>query len=172
VVALVLRTVITDVLHPSPTYGRVTHPSTTEPVIAIQADFGDQLRLVGYQARYDPSNRTLKLALHWQGLGQLRKPYYFSAIPVAPGRSAESQSTVWQPFATRFPTTCWPARSEVLDQVDLPFGNDPPRGDWWVSLSAFEFKENQPPLFLPVRLPDGREDQQAGLGPLRVGAAE
>jgi hypothetical protein len=166
--ALVLRPVSTVEIRPPPSYTDLANSPMPEPILATDASFGGQLRLIGYQARYEPESQTLRLALHWQGIEPTRKPYYFSAIPVAPGRAGALPSTNWQPFATRFPTTCWPAGTEVVDQVELPLGSEPPSGDWWVSLSVFEFREDQPPLFIPVRLPGGAEDQQVGLGPIAV----
>ncbi len=171
VMALVLRTVLTTEIRVPPTYDEVAYPPMTEPFVAAQADFGDQLRLLGYQARYEPQDRSLRLGLHWQAMRRLRVPYYFSAIAVAPDGEV-LPSTDWQPFATRFPATCWPEGREVVDEVALPLGQDPLQGNWWVSLSAFALREGQPPVFLPVRLPDGQVDRQVGLGPLTVGGSQ
>jgi len=81
----------------------------------------------------------------------------------------------WQPFETRYPTTCWyggrSPEGEIVDQIDLPFGSDPMQGNWWVSLSAFDLADDQPPTELPVILPNGLADRQVGLGPLEVAAA-
>jgi hypothetical protein len=171
VLAAAVRTVVAGDVRPPPTFAEVTPPAVVEPHGALQADFGNQLRLLGYQSRYQPETHSLKLALHWEGLQQMREPYYFSVVAVAPdGAALPARQT--QPFATRFPTTCWPRGQEVIDHLEVPLGQDPPQGNWWVSLSVFELRENQPPVFLPVRLPDGRLDQQVGLGPLKVNTGE
>jgi hypothetical protein len=167
VLAAAIRTVVTGDVRPPPTFAEVAPPALAEPYEALQADFGNQLRLLGYQSRYQPKTHSLKLALHWEGLQQMRAPYYFSGVAVAPDGAVLPASQT-QPFATRYPTTCWPRGQEIVDYLELPLGQDLPQGNWWVSLSVFELKGNQSPIFLPVRLPDGRTDQQVGLGPLKV----
>jgi hypothetical protein len=171
ILVLVVRTVITGDVRPPPTLAEVASPAMSEPYVALPTDFGSQLRLLGYQSHYRPETDSLELALHWEALRQMRIPYYVSTVAVEPGGEAlpASQS---QPFATRFPTTCWSRADEVVDLVELPLGQNPPSGNWWVSLSVFELGESQTPLFLPARLPDGSQDQQVGLGPLTVGTGE
>lgn len=171
VLALVLRTVLTTEIRVPPTYDEVAYPPMTAPFVAARADFGDQVQLLGYQVHYEPQSQSLHLGLHWQAMQRLRVPYYFSAIAVAPDGEV-LRSRDWQPFATRFPTTCWPEGREIVDQIELPLGQDPMPGHWWVSLSAFDLREGQPPVFLPVRLPDGQIDRQVGLGPLDVGGSQ
>jgi hypothetical protein len=58
----------------------------------------------------------------------------------------------------------------VIDRIELPLGNEPPPGEWWLSLSAFGMAGEQPTANLPVTLPGGARDTQVGLGPLRVDA--
>lgn len=99
----------------------------------------------------------------------MTRPYYFSAILVAPGGDALPGVT-WQPFANRYPTTCWQPspgdRGEVVDQIELPLGNNHETGNWWLSVSAFAIQhdETMPPLV--VSLPEGAAlpDAQVILG--------
>jgi hypothetical protein len=107
--------------------------------------------------------------LHWEALRRNDRPYYFSAVLVGPdGRALPG--VVWQPLATRYPTTCWSPGQSVIDRIELPLGNEPPPGEWWLSLSAFGMAGEQPTANLPVTLPGGARDTQVGLGPLRVDA--
>ena len=130
--------------------------------------FGGTLRLAGYQARYQPEN-GLAVALHWQVLAPMDRPYYFSAVLVAPDARV-LPGAHWQPFEGAYPTTCWKQaysdRDTVVDQIELPLGHGPARGNWWLSLRVFAMDHDQPLPPLAVSLPDGSSDTQAGLGPL------
>jgi len=169
-VAAVLRTIITADVPLPPRYQEIAFRPLQQPFEPAQVNFGHQLKLVGYQTAYEPETRSITLALHWQPLQQMRKPYYFSAVLVGPNHEVLPGVT-WQPFDTRYPTTCWVkgnAGGEIVDQIDLPLGAAPLPGDWWLSLSALALPEDGPPTGLPVILSDGQIDGQTGLGPLKV----
>ncbi len=170
VVSLCLRTVVTGVPLP-PRYADVAPPGLSSQVVGTDATFGDELRLTGYQTAYQPATQSMRLALHWQPRRDIATPYYFSAVLVAPDGTV-LPAKVWQPFATRYPTTCWrsgmSAGQPTVDQIELPLGTQPLHGNWWLSLSVFAISQNQPLPPLTVRLPDGATDQQIGLGPLPV----
>jgi hypothetical protein len=175
VVAIDLTTIVTGDVPPPPRYQEVALSSLPQPVVPAHAEFAGDVELTGYQAAYQPDTRTLTLALHWAPLRPMRRPHYFSAVLVDP--TGEVLPAVkWQPFKTGYPTTCWyggiPPGGQIVDWIDLPLGADPAPGNWWVSLSAFDLAEDQPPVELPVLLADGRADRQVGLGPLEVAATQ
>jgi hypothetical protein len=153
-----------------PVYASVATPALNAPLVPAAATFGGMLRLVGYQAEYDRTGSALNVALHWQALRPMKRPYYFSAILVAPdGRARQAHD--WQPFAERFPTTCWastPAAETIVDRVTLPLAPEALAGDWWLSLSVFDIEQGQRAATLPVSLFGGGQDTQVGLGPLTV----
>jgi hypothetical protein len=157
-------------LGPPPSYAEIARPNLDAPVISANATFGDELLLTGFQGEYWPDRRMLTVALHWRPLRQMTTPYYFSAVPVAPdGRSLPGVH--WQPFAEMYPTTCWqpdPSGPDVVDQIDLSLGDAPAQGNWWLSLSVFAIAGDQSLPPLPVRLADGSQDHQLGMGPLPV----
>jgi hypothetical protein len=156
---------------PLPSYAQVAQPPLQAPELPMDATIGDGLRLLGYQAQYRPATRTLALALKWQVLQRLDMPYYFSAALVAPDGHT-LPGVVWQPFGTRYPTSCWEPGQTIVDQIELPLGPDAAAGDWWLSLAAFGILADKPLPRLPVSLPDGTVDTQLGLGPLPVGSGE
>ena len=153
-----------------PAYAEVAGKPLDGPFIPTNATFGDQLRLAGFQSQYHPDQRMLSVALHWQPLRQMAAPYYFSVVPVAPdGRALSGMH--WQPFGKRYPTTCWHPDSsgaEVVDKVDIALGDDASQGNWWLSLSVFAIVGDRTLPPLSVRLADGSQDRQFGLGPLPV----
>ena len=128
----------------------------------IDANFGDELRLVGWEGEIDDD--AYLLTLTWQARRQILRPYWFAALLVDPEGNPSGEAMVWQPFDTRYPTTCWQPNSFLSDQIRLPLPDEPMGGDWWVSLALFPGEE-QPENRLTVTLPDGSQDIQLGLGP-------
>lgn len=125
--------------------------------------FGDVFRLVGWSGVREGDE--LVLHLNWQAQRQMTTPYYFAVVPVAP-TGQPTEAFVWQPDATRYPTTCWPAGVTIGDTVRIPLPEAAPAGDWWLSLRAFADVQH-PLATLPVHLPDGSTETQLGLGPVR-----
>lgn len=168
-VALVATTGAVDTwLGARPAYAGVTLPSLAAPLAPTDARFGDALRLTGFQSEADADGKTLRVAFHWDVERRMSAPYYFSAVLVAPdGRVLPAVN--WQPFAKAYPTTCWaPGEGSIVDQVTLPLGDAAAKGDWWLSLTVFSLEGSETPQLLPVILPDGKQDQQFGVGPLPV----
>jgi hypothetical protein len=167
VMNLVILSVRTRDVIPPPTYQEVAQLPASGPLVPVGADFNGEMRLAGYQAEQQPGSGNVTLTLHWQPLKGMVAPYYFSGVLVGPdGTVAPGQN--WQPLGTRFPTTCWSSQEEVVDQVMLALPENASPGNWWLSLSAFAYREGQTPEPLPVVLADGTADHQVGLGPIEV----
>jgi hypothetical protein len=94
-------------------------------------------------------------------------PYWFAVLPVAPDGSTPIEAFVWQPNATRYPTTCWQPDQIVGDSIKLSLPENAPAGDWWLSLVAFP-DDADPMNRLTITLPNGTQDTQIGLGPVKV----
>ncbi len=153
-----------------PLYAEVTHPPLSGQMTPVNATFGSEMRLIGFQSQYDSDRRILSVALHWQPLRQMSAPYYFSIVPVAPDGQV-LPGVHWQPFDKQYPTTCWrPGTSEVemVDQIDLALGDAAILGNWWLSLSVFAIAGDHSLPPITVHLADGSQDQQIGLGPVLV----
>jgi hypothetical protein len=135
---------------------------TTQP---INATFDDSFRLAGWDAIAE--NGAVMLNLDWQAIAPVTTPYWFSALLVAPDGTPISESIVWQPVETHYPTTCWTTNEWVGDTINVPLPENASHGGWWISLSAFA-DINRPEERLPVILADGTQDTQVGLGPVTV----
>jgi hypothetical protein len=156
-------------LTPPPTPQAV---STSQPVDAVfSTRDGDGYRLTGWDAHVEGDTLTLNLA--WAGITRPTQPQWFSAILVAPDGTTYPVEA-WQPSSAiagvDYPTTCWAAGMQVGDSVSLPLPPAAVSGDWYISLAAFgggALADER----LTVTLPDGAQDGQIGLGPVRVGTS-
>ncbi len=144
-------------------------PAPYENAIPQDVLFGDMFRLVGWHA--ETENNLIRLHLNYRANRQLSIPYWFAVLPVAPDGSTPMAAFVWQPNATRYPTTCWQPEQIVGDTVEVQLPENAPSGDWWLSLVAFP-DATDPMNRLMITLPDGTQDTQIGLGPVKVGEAQ
>lgn len=140
-------------------------PPAVDTANGADALFGDAFRLAGWDA--ETNDGEIVLRLRWIAVERMVVPYTFSALLVDPDGNAAPPATVWQPFAARFPTTCWLPGILMTDTVHLPLPQDAPAGEWWISLAAFD--DDAGLRRLPVRAAGGAVDDQIGLGPVRVG---
>jgi hypothetical protein len=102
------------------------------------------------------------LRLDWQGIDTVTRPYFFSALLVPPSGPPLTEAVVWQP--TEYPATCWSPGEWVGDSIALPLPDNPPPGDWWISLAVLDDASH---AYRPVALAGGA-DAQIGLGPVGV----
>lgn len=130
------------------------------------ANFAGYFRLESWDAAVSADGAAVILRLNWQPLEPMTIPYWFAALLVTPEGAPAGAYTQWQPVDYRYPTTCWPRDARIGDSVRLPLPDNAPAGEWWISLLAFADPQN--PQRLPVNLPDGTQDTQTGLGPVRV----
>jgi hypothetical protein len=126
----------------------------------------DQFRLTGWGAEVKAGQVTLRL--NWETLRQMTIPYWFSALVVGPDGAPVPGATIdWQALQTVYPTTCWKPGEQVGDIITIPLPEDAPAGDYWISLAIFP-DQADPEKRLAVTLPDGSQDRQIGLGPVKV----
>jgi len=129
----------------------------------IDADFGP-FRLLAWGGERRAEGLALRLL--WQADERMSHPYWLAALPVAGGSLGEP--LVWQPAATRYPTTCWRVGESWAEEVIIPLpaaAPDAASAAWYISLTAFA-DVDAPLDTLSVTLPDGTTDRQVGLGPL------
>jgi len=127
----------------------------------INADFGP-FRLLAWAGERRAEGLALRLL--WQADERMSQPYWLAALPVAPD-GGPGAPLVWQPAATRYPTTCWRLGESWSEEVVIPLPAAAPAGAWYLSLTAFAALD-APLDTLSVALPDGTTDRQGGLGPL------
>jgi hypothetical protein len=147
-------------IHPTP-----PPPAAVAGLTPTSIQYGDAFRLVGWQGH--TAGKTITFDLAFQSLRQLDRPYNISILPVAPDGSTPIQALVWQPHPTTYPTTCWRPDQVIGESVTINAPDTLMAGDWWFSVRAFEDMDN-PMDTLPVTLPDGTTDTQAGIGPVTV----
>ncbi len=141
-----------------------TPPAHTQ-LQPVNIDYGETFALVGWGA--SATDDAITLDLNWQARQRTATPYWFSVLWVGPGGITAPESVIWQGGQTNYPTTCWRTGEIIGDSVSLPLPDDLPPGDYWLSLAMFGMQD-APQDRLPVSLPDGTTDTQAGLGPVRI----
>lgn len=130
----------------------------------VEAQFAGEFRLIGWNA--SAMTDGIALDLNWRADAVMFTPYWMSALLIDPSGRAIEPALVWQPDATRFPTTCWPPGIVIGEQVVLPLPREAESGAYWISLAAFadDFGLNR----LPVQVPGQVLSDQVGLGPVLV----
>ena len=163
-----LRVMVSEFDQPPPVAPPIVQPSP-QAGIPSGAVFDNTLRLRSFageiKRRPDAQSQMppyLFLWLDWESMGQANSPYLLSLIPVAPNGEAALEATVVQPLGGHYPVTCWqPRNGPIRDYVQVPLFNLAEEGDWWISLAWVDDEGTK----LPVVMPDGSRDDQAGLGP-------
>lgn len=139
-------------------------PTPFEDLRPVDAGFADQFTLVSWDAV--PEDSGFSLRLNWRAEAAMFTPYWLSALLVDPSGSAVGQAHVWQPDATRYPTTCWTPGTLLGDSITIAVSDDAPAGDYWISLAAFP--DDAGLNRLPVQVPGSAPSDQVGLGPVTL----
>jgi hypothetical protein len=123
-----LRVVTTGITDP-PTRERLFAP----PPIAhpLQAQAGDQIRLLGYDvapASIHPGE-TLHLTLYWQALQPMRHPYHVFTHLLGPNDQLAGQQDN-MPVGGTAPTTCWVPGQVLVDPYEIRIDPEAAPGDY------------------------------------------
>lgn len=138
-------------------------PAAFTDIIPSGAHFGTVFTLEGWSGRYDAAAQALVLHFNWRADQPMQTPYYLAALPVAPDGTTPYAAYVWQPDATRYPTTCWQVGQAWGETVMIALDAAPQPGLWYLSLSVIP-QILAPMDVLPVTLTDGSTDRQIGIG--------
>ena len=144
---------------------RPATPSIADNLRPHNAVFNNEFHLLGWEAT--PFDDSIQLDFHWQAQQPMTTPYFFAVTLVDPANTVIGEPIVWQPQATRYPTTCWLPHEPTGDSISIPLPPNTEAGNYWVSLAVFEDVEN-PMMTLDVILADGSVERQLGLGPIPV----
>lgn len=173
--AAVLRPVGSG-LTPPPDYHDVRATVVPDsPFIPVNAVFSDQLTLIDFQSTFDRDTERLTIFLRWRAQRQMDLSYLFSILAINPdGQVAEVVE--WLPLDFQYPTTCWlpeqTATEPVTDVVAIDLTGRADDGDWWLSLSVFQYEEGSGPIYLSVTQANGIVDpKQIGIGPVPINAS-
>jgi hypothetical protein len=165
VVMVAVLEVVSSGFAPPPAAPPLVGEPPPTSMIASTATFGDRLYLNGFVGQIDRAQSALIVWLEWTADGQVDVPYYLSLLPVSPSGQVASAATLLQPFAQKYPTTCWrPANGQIRDRLVVPLTDATEAGEWWISLALVNGDTG---VQLPVRLGDGTQDNQVGIGPFR-----
>ena len=93
------------------------------PETALRTDFGDDLRLLGYDLAC--SGDSLTVTLHWQARQRMETAYKMFVHLLAPDGSLVAQADVI-PHNWSYPTNWWEAGEVVSDEITLPLEGVPP----------------------------------------------
>jgi hypothetical protein len=124
------------------------HPDTP-----LAADFGDQLRLLGYglSGENGPGgegqDRSLSLVLYWQALRTLPHDYtVFVHLRDAAGTNVAQADH--RPLAPVYPPSLWPAGEIVRERSVLTLPQEIPAGDYqlWIGVYRLDTLERLPVL--------------------------
>jgi hypothetical protein len=88
------------------------------PRTRVNANFGDQIELEGYDANIEQN--TLRLILYWRVRTTVREDYtvFVHVLDADGNRIAQADQ---QPQAGNYPTSIWDAGEQVRDEYVLPF---------------------------------------------------
>jgi len=119
-------------------------PNDAEP---LDLDFGGKLRLLGIRGASDDivSGHVLQLSLFWTLSEPLSVPYRLAISLV------DDQGYVWAsrdtaPSGGTYPTTEWPARRIVRDDIDLDVPPGVPPGSYRINLTVYPEDHSGPAL--------------------------
>ena len=114
---------------------------------ALEARFGEGIRLVGYDLRYEPPD--LALRLHWQALAPMSTRYKVFAHLVGEARGDDivTQADVYP----HLPTTAWIPGEYLSDDLVLRLPDDLPPGSYGLLVGLYdEASGHRLPVFGPA----------------------
>ncbi len=144
-----------------PNTAYIENGATYDNTITLQAFAG---HIEAIPAEDGMPQAVLKLWIRWTSNGYVQQPYFVGILPVGPDGSPQT-AYVAQPFNDGdLPMTCWlPERGIIEDYYEIPLDNLL-TGEWWASVQILA----RDGTILRVSLPDGRIEQQTGIGPFQI----
>jgi hypothetical protein len=139
-----------------------------EPDHVLDATFGDDVRLLGYDASLVDQGRDLDVTLYWQAQAPMAKDYTLAlqlVSPVPGDTTLRWNYNSWPGHGT-YPTSAWLPRETIADgyRFSLP-ESDFPTQAWDLHLVLYATESGQP---LPVRLYGDPAGERVILSRLRV----
>jgi hypothetical protein len=97
----------------------------SEPEVAMDANFGGQVQLIGYTLTCHGETLLCQVQLHWQAMAQMDTDYTVFVHLVGPDGAIASQHDA-MPQAGAYPTSAWQPGEIVIDDhtVELPASAD------------------------------------------------
>ncbi len=105
----------------------------------LQARFGDNIRLLGYDLptmAFAPGE-TVPLTLYWQTLSDVEGDYKVFTHLLGPSGQVRGQQDSVPAGGVR-PTTGWVKGEIIIDKYNIPIPNDAPPGDYQIEIGLYD----------------------------------
>ncbi len=142
----------------------VSHP--------LQIDYGNQVRLLGYDLSSStaPSGGKIRLDLYWQAQTALQTEYQTTAGVI------DDRGEIWSPksldrprdFQDYPPTTQWPTPSYAIDSFELPINPGTPPGALSIFAEVFNYRTWVPLAAQTEALHPAQRPADAVIGSINV----
>lgn len=133
---------------------RAAQPAVYQPPTTIDAAFGDEIRLTGFDAPATLASASqVSLGLYWQGLRIPQDAYTVFVHLIGPDGQLVTQADS-PPQAGRYPTNAWDSAEQVEDKHDLILPDNLLPGEYQLMVGLYRPSDGQR---LPVRRADGTE---------------
>lgn len=101
----------------------------------VEADFGDVLRLLGYDSNVQTT--TASITLDWRTLRRMETSYEFFVHLVDVGSGELAAQVDVMPHDWSYPTAWWEVHEVVSDRIDIPLGEvSPGTYHLWIGVCA------------------------------------
>ncbi len=107
---------------------------------SLKVEFGDRVRLLGYDSQVSPG--YLKLILTWQAMREMDENYTVFRHIVAPDGHLAGQKDGW-PRDGDYPTSFWMGGEIVTDEVVIPFSTAAGPGAYRVEFGLYDAATGQ-----------------------------
>lgn len=131
----------------SPRYRQFTQPSLSQP---LQANFGEQVSLLGASSPRFLDPATLSVSLYWQATAQPETLTRFVQL-VSPAGQVYGQHDSVPDYGT-YPTASWQPGEVVTEQVTLAIQTERPAGPYTLHIGLY-----RPATGERLRLPTGED---------------
>ena len=101
----------------------------------VEATFGDDLRLLGYDLQTDGD--VLHITLHWQALRRMGTSYTMFVHLFDPATGEIVGQADVMPYGFTYPTAWWEAEEVVSDEVEVPLAGVP-AGTYRLAVGVYE----------------------------------
>ncbi|MBI5649460.1 MAG: glycosyltransferase family 39 protein [Chloroflexi bacterium] len=138
------------------------------PAITRVANFGDKIKLLGFDSIPTPANFGATFRLYWHALDALDADYSI-ALRVRDANGFVVGKLDRRPAGYNYPTTRWKKDEKLFGEFTVPLITGAPPGNYFVEVTLYT-KDN--PSGLDVIAPNGAPVGKAiMLGPIRVARA-
>lgn len=154
---------------PPPEFYSAWNSVTMTPTFSQQVDFGDELRLLGYDVT-DDAHGELVVNLVWQAQRPLTRNLNFYVAYLDNTGAVLAENQFYQPVATLwYPSSMWQPGSSVLVQT-LPWSLAQARFTLALAVYAEDPVRGRLPVSLPVSLPETLQTSRVSDNLVRLGA--